>query len=216
LKNQEIWGAYKMTDHNNKDMLYYELEAYLSGYKVVAGVDEAGRGPLAGPVVAAAVILPRGLVIDGIDDSKKLSEKKRNDLFKIIKQKAVDFSVSYLTNEEIDKINILNASLKAMKKALDNLNVKPDYALIDGNTSRFITIKHLTIIKGDQKSASIAAASILAKVTRDNMMEELDKIYPDYKFAKHKGYPTKEHISILKEIGPCEIHRKSFLKNIIK
>ncbi len=205
-----------MTDHNNKDMLYYELEAYLSGYKVVAGVDEAGRGPLAGPVVAAAVILPRGLVIDGIDDSKKLSEKKRNDLFKIIKQKAVDFSVSYLTNEEIDKINILNASLKAMKKALDNLNVKPDYALIDGNTSRFITIKHLTIIKGDQKSASIAAASILAKVTRDNMMEELDKIYPDYKFAKHKGYPTKEHISILKEIGPCEIHRKSFLKNIIK
>lgn len=202
-------------DNNNKDLLYYELQAYTAGFEVVAGVDEAGRGPLAGPVVAAAVILPKGLVIEGLDDSKKLSEKKRNELFKIIKEKALDYSIAYLTNEEIDKINILNASFKAMRKALDNLNAKPDYVLIDGNTSRFITINHLTIVKGDQKSASIAAASILAKVTRDAMMEELDKQYPDYNFSKHKGYPTKEHIAILQEIGPCEIHRKSFLKKIL-
>jgi len=197
------------------DMLQYEMQAYLSGYSIVAGTDEAGRGPLAGPVVAAAVILPRGIQIEGLDDSKKLSEKKRDELFDVITERALSYGIGFADHDEIDRINILNASMKAMQRAIEKLDPTPDFVLIDGNTSRFITQKHLCIVKGDSKSASIAAASILAKVTRDRLMVDYDKLYPEYGFAKHKGYPTKQHIELLKQFGPCEIHRTTFLKKIL-
>ncbi len=195
---------------------FFENEAQESGYLNVCGIDEAGRGPLAGNVVAAAVILPKGLVIDGLDDSKKLSEKKREALFDIIQKEAISFSVAWATPREIDELNILGATMLAMHRAVDGLDIPADFALIDGNTARGFSIPVKTIVKGDAKSPSIAAASILAKVTRDRQCLELDEKYPEYGFKKHKGYPTKDHMNKLREIGPCEEHRKSFLSFLSK
>ncbi len=190
----------------------YEEARYAEGFSAVCGCDEAGRGPLCGPVVAAAVILPRGLVIDGLDDSKKLTEKKRERLFDIIKEKAVAYAIAEASPAEIDEINILNASMLAMRRAVEALPVRADFALIDGNTSRGFEIPTETVVKGDSKSYSIAAASILAKVTRDRGCAELDVAYPEYGIAKHKGYPTKEHMDAVRRHGPSPIHRRSFLK----
>lgn len=194
----------------------FEKAAVNSGFSCICGVDEAGRGPLAGPVCAAAVILPEGAVIEGLDDSKKLTEKKRERLYDIIKQTAVAYSVAYGTLEEIETVNILEATYLAMNRAIEGLSVKPDFALIDGNrVPRGIKIPCETVVKGDSRSMSIAAASVLAKVTRDRLMLEYDKKYPEYNFKKHKGYGTKEHTELIKQYGPCEIHRLSFLKNIL-
>lgn len=199
-------------------MLDYTLESEFSekGYKVICGCDEAGRGPLAGPVVAAAVVLPMGLVIEGLNDSKKLTEKKREALFEIIKTEALAYSISSASVEEIEEINILNASMLAMKRAVDSLSVKADLALIDGNIARGFDIDAVPVIKGDAKSPSIAAASILAKVTRDRMLYEYDKLYPEYGFAKHKGYSTKLHMDKIRELGVLPIHRRDFLKFLNK
>ena len=194
----------------------FEKAAALSGFSCICGVDEAGRGPLAGPVCAAAAILPEGAVIEGLDDSKKLTEKKRERLYDIIKETAVAYSVAYGTLEEIETVNILEATYLAMNRAIEGLTVKPDFALIDGNrVPRGIKIPCETVVKGDSKSMSVAAASVLAKVTRDRLMLEYDKKYPEYNFKKHKGYGTKEHTELIKQYGPCEIHRLSFLKNIL-
>lgn len=188
----------------------YENECYSAGYAAVCGIDEAGRGPLAGNVVAAAVILPQGLVIEGLNDSKKLSEKKREALFEIIMKEAVA-SVAWATPNEIDEINILNATMLAMNRAVAGLPVPADFALIDGNTARGFAIPTRTVVGGDAKCPSIAAASILAKVTRDRQCLLLDQKYPEYGFARHKGYPTKEHMARVLELGPCPEHRRSFL-----
>lgn len=194
----------------------FEKAAVNSGFSCICGVDEAGRGPLAGPVCAAAVILPEGAVIAGLDDSKKLTKKKREKLYDIIKQTAVAYSVAYGTLEEIETVNILEATYLAMNRAIEGLTIKPDFSLIDGNrVPRGIKIPCETIVKGDSKSMSVAAASVLAKVTRDRLMLEYDKKYPEYNFKKHKGYGTKEHTELIKQYGPCEIHRLSFLKNIL-
>lgn len=194
----------------------FEKAALNSGFKAVCGIDEAGRGPLAGPVCAAAVILTPDTVIEGLDDSKKLSEKKRERLFDVITEKAISFSVAYGTLEEIESLNILEATFLAMNRAIDGLSVKPDFALIDGNRApKNIKIPCETVIKGDSKSMSVAAASVLAKVTRDRLMLHFDAKYPQYDFKKHKGYGTKEHTELIKKYGPCEIHRLSFLKNIL-
>lgn len=194
----------------------YENAAKSVGFKLVCGVDEAGRGPLAGPVCAAAVILPEDAVVEGLNDSKKLSEKKREALYDVIKEKAIAFCVAYGTLEEIETLNILQATFLAMNRAIDGLAVKPDFALIDGNrVPKDIKIPCETVVKGDGKSMSVAAASVLAKVTRDRLMLEYDKKYPEYDFKKHKGYGTKEHTELIKKYGPCEIHRMSFLKNIL-
>lgn len=194
----------------------YEKEALSKGYKLVCGVDEAGRGPLAGPVCAAAVILPCDCVIEGLNDSKKISEKKREMLFDIIIEKATDYCVAYGTLEEIEAYNILEATYIAMNRAIDGLSQKADFALIDGNrVPKGITVPCETVVKGDSKSCSIAAASILAKVTRDRLMLEYDKKYPEYSFAQHKGYGTKAHYEAIKQYGVCEIHRLSFLKNVL-
>ncbi|MGN1319678.1 MAG: ribonuclease HII [Acutalibacteraceae bacterium] len=194
----------------------YENQAVKNGYKLVCGVDEAGRGPLAGPVCAAAVILPFDCEIEGLNDSKKISEKKREALYDVIIEKAIAFSVAYGTLQEIEEYNILEATYIAMNRAIDGLEIKPDYALIDGNrTPKGIKIPCQTIVKGDSKSCSISAASILAKVTRDRLMLEYDKKYPQYLFAKHKGYGTKAHYDAIKQHGVCEIHRLSFLKNVL-
>ncbi len=198
-----------------KNWFLYENLAHMSGHKLVCGVDEAGRGPLAGPVFAAAVILPYHLVIDGINDSKKLSEKKRDVLYDKIKSQAIAYNISLATEKEIDKINILNATLLAMKRAVEGLKVKPDFILIDGNKMPDLDVASCAIVKGDSLSASIAAASILAKVERDNLMKLLSKKYPQYSFEKHKGYGTKLHIELIKKYGPSKIHRKSFLKKIL-
>ena len=184
--------------------------------KIICGVDEAGRGPLAGPVVAAACILPDDLIIDGLDDSKKLTEKKREKIFDVIIEKALDYSVASASVEEIEEINILNAAMLAMKRAIDGLSIKPDLALIDGNTSRGFTVPTKTVVHGDAISQSIAAASILAKVTRDRLCYEYDKEYPEYGFAKHKGYGTKLHTDALKKYGITPIHRPSFLVKVLK
>ena len=193
----------------------YEQNALNSGYKVICGIDEAGRGPLAGPVHAAAVILPMGLEIEGLNDSKKLSEKKREQLFDIICEKAIDYSIGVATEKEIDEINILNATFLAMHRAVEGLKIKPDYALIDGNQYPKIPfVMEETVVKGDAKSMSIAAASILAKVSRDRFMLEKTKEYPQYQFEKHKGYGTKLHYEMLAEYGPSPIHRMSFLKKL--
>lgn len=194
----------------------FEKAAVNSGFSCICGVDEAGRGPLAGPVCAAAVILPEGAVIEGLDDSKKLTEKKREGLYDIIKETAVAYSVAYGTLEEIETVNILEATYLAMNRAIEGLTIKPDFSLIDGNrVPRGIKIPCETVVKGDSKSMSVAAASVLAKVTRDRLMLEYDKKYPEYNFKKHKGYGTKEHTELIKQYGPCEIHRLSFLKNIL-
>ena len=194
----------------------YEEKRYAEGYVAVCGCDEAGRGPLCGPVVAAAVILPLGIEIEGLNDSKKLTEKKREKLFDVIKEKAVAYAIAEATPEEIDEINILNASMLAMRRAVEALSVKADFALIDGNCSRGFEIPTETVVKGDAKSCSIAAASILAKVTRDRGCIELDKMYPEYGIAKHKGYPTKDHMDAVREHGPSPAHRKTFLKFLDK
>ncbi|MCQ2449058.1 MAG: ribonuclease HII [Clostridia bacterium] len=193
----------------------YEENARNKGYKCVCGVDEAGRGPLAGPVCAAAVVLPEDVEIDGLNDSKKLSEKKREALYDEIIEKAIAYSVAYGTLEEVESVNILQATYLAMNRAIQGLNVPADFALIDGNRVPVgIQIPCETIVKGDAKSCSIAAASILAKVTRDRLLYEYDKEYPQYGFAKHKGYGTKEHYEAIRTYGPCPMHRLSFLKNV--
>ena len=190
-------------------LLDTESGVSISG-RVVAGVDEAGRGCLAGPVVAAAVILDESRPIHGLRDSKALSEKKRNELFQEIQEKALACSVGMTGAGEIDRINILRAALLAMEQAVLALRKKPDYVLIDGNAKTSLPIEQRTIVKGDSKCASIAAASIVAKVTRDRIMTEVEREYPGYGFSRHKGYPTKEHLSALRNLGPCPIHRKSF------
>ncbi|HBT88423.1 ribonuclease HII [Desulfobacter sp.] len=192
------------------DMLVFEKQAMLDGYKIIAGVDEAGRGPLAGPVVSAAVILPENFDIRGINDSKKLSEKKRAALFPKIQSQAIAFGIGIADHGEIDRINILQASLLSMKRAVDDLGLIPDYLLIDGKFTIDSNIDQRPVIKGDTLSLSIAAASILAKVTRDRIMTDLDLQYPEYEFKRHKGYPTKAHKQAILAHGPCPIHRKSF------
>ena len=193
----------------------YENEGYTKGYLCIGGIDEAGRGPLAGPVVASVVVFEPNTKIEGINDSKKLSEAKREELFDIIKEKALDYGIGIVNNEDIDKYNILNATYMAMKKALNCLKNQPDYLLIDAATIPGIDINQKPIIKGDSKSISIAAASILAKVTRDNIMYQYDEIFPEYGFKSHKGYGTKEHYEAIEKHGITRIHRKSFLKNIL-
>lgn len=190
----------------------FEKEALENGYSLVCGVDEAGRGPLAGPVCAAAVILPIDCEIEGLNDSKKLSEKKRDLLYDIIKEKAVAYSIALVDEKTIDEINILQATFKAMREAISSLDPKPDIALIDGNARPCSGIDELPIVKGDAKSMSIAAASILAKVTRDRLMLEIDEKYPEYQFKKHKGYGTKLHYEALEKYGPSPVHRMTFLK----
>ena len=193
-----------------------ENEYYSKGYKVIAGLDEAGRGPLAGEVYAAAVILPEGLVIDGLDDSKKLTGRKRDILYDKIIEEALSYSVAFSSVEEIDGTDILSASLHAMRRAVEGLSVKPDFLLVDGNITRGFTTDCAAVIGGDARSPNIAAASILAKVSRDRKCEEYDRLYPQYGFLKHKGYGTKEHCEAILKYGPCPLHRKLFLRKIIK
>lgn len=194
------------------DLWVYEREAFDAGIKLVCGVDEAGRGPLAGPVCAAAVILPPGLDIPGLNDSKKLTDKKRRELYDIMIEQAVSYGIAFASEQEIDEINILQATFLAMERAMQKLSPQPELALIDGNRTKDFGLPVRTIVKGDSLSASIAAASILAKVTRDRLMEEYDAQYPQYGFAVHKGYGTRRHYAALREYGPCEIHRRTFLK----
>ncbi len=198
------------------DWLSYEKTYLNEGYKLICGVDEAGRGPLAGDVYAAAVILPEGVVIEGVNDSKKLSEKKREYLFDIIKEKALCYGIASASAKEIDEINILQATFLAMKRAVGKLNPKADFAIVDGNRKPDLDIPLATIIKGDSLSCSIASASILAKVTRDRVMKEEALKYPEYLFEKHKGYGTKLHIEMIKKYGPSPIHRKTFLNKILE
>lgn len=198
------------------DWLEFENLAYEKGYKSVCGVDEAGRGPLAGPVCAAAVILPPGLILEGVNDSKKLTEKKREKLFDVIIENALAYSIAYASVEEIEEVNILNATMNAMKRAVEGLQIPADFAYIDGNRTPNLDIPCEYIIKGDARSMSVAAASILAKVSRDRLLLEYAKEYPQYCFEKHKGYGTKLHTDMIKEHGPCPVHRMSFLKNILK
>lgn len=198
------------------DWLEFEKEAIAKGYKAVCGVDEAGRGPLAGPVCAAAVILPEGVIIDGVNDSKKLSEKKREALFDVIREQSLAYSIAYATVEEIEEINILNATMLAMKRAVEGLSVKADYAMIDGNRLPKLAIDSECIVKGDAKSMSIACASILAKVSRDRLLYKYAEEYPMYGFDKHKGYGTAAHREAILKYGPCPYHRKSFLKKLNK
>ncbi len=198
------------------DWLYYENTAYEKGYNLVCGVDEAGRGPLAGPVCAAAVVLPKGLILEGVNDSKKLTEKKREALFDVITEQALDWSVAFATVEEIEEINILNAAMLAMKRAVEGLKNPVDFAIIDGNRKPPLEIDCEAVVKGDAKSMSVAAASILAKVSRDRILRQYAVDYPQYGFEKHKGYGTKVHVEALKKYGPCEVHRPSFLKKILK
>lgn len=193
----------------------YEIHASQNGFKAICGVDEAGRGPLAGPVCAAAVILPEGAEIEGLNDSKKLTEKRRETLFDIVKETAVAWSVAYADVDEIEKYNILNATFLAMNRAIEGLQIPADFALIDGNrVPKGIKIPCETVVKGDSLSMSIAAASILAKVSRDRLMLELDAEYPMYGFAKHKGYGTAEHMDLIRAFGPSKHHRPSFLKKL--
>ena len=211
--------AKKLTPEEENERLLQmysiEHEKYLQGYKLVAGVDEAGRGPLAGPVYAAAVILPPDLIIPKLNDSKKLTEKAREELFEIITKEAIAYSIASVDEKRIDEINILNATFEAMNKAVDNLMPNPDYVLIDGNRIKGMNTPCETVIKGDSKSASIAAASILAKVARDRYITEISEKYPEYGFEKHKGYGTAAHNEAILMHGPCEIHRRTFLKKLL-
>lgn len=191
----------------------WEIESELP-FELICGVDEAGRGPLAGPVCAAAVILPKGLVIPGLNDSKKLSDKRRRELFPIIQHEAVSFGIAFASQEEIDEINILQVTFLAMRRAMEQLNPQPEFALIDGNRETDFGVPCKTVIKGDSLSANIAAASVLAKVTRDNWMMEAAEKYPGYGFEIHKGYGTKAHYAALEKLGPCPIHRRTFLKKL--
>ena len=196
------------------NMLEYEQKLWENGYRFVCGVDEAGRGPLAGPVCAAAVILPADVQIVGLDDSKKLSDKKRRELFPIIQEQAVAYGIAFADHAEIDHINILQATFLAMERAIEKLPVHPDFALIDGNREKDFGLPVQTIVHGDSLSASIAAASILAKVTRDDYMLQMAEEYPQYGFDVHKGYGTKAHYAALEQFGPCPIHRMTFLKKL--
>ena len=195
--------------------LEFEESAFEKGYVNICGVDEAGRGPVAGPVCAAAVILPKSKIIEGVNDSKKLTEKKREALYDVIKNEAVSYSIAYASVQEIEEINILNATMLAMKRAVEGLNIKADYAMIDGNRMPDLSIDSECIVKGDARSMSIACASILAKVTRDRLLYQYAKEYPQYHFEKHKGYGTKLHKEALLEYGPCPYHRPSFLKKFL-
>ena len=194
------------------NMWEIETGCFEEGYQVICGVDEAGRGPLAGPVCAAAVILPPNAQIPGLNDSKKLTDKKRRELMPVIKEMAVAYGIAFADEKEIDEINILQATYRAMHRAIESLPVKPDLALVDGNRAGDFGLPVKTVVKGDSLSASIAAASILAKVTRDDLMLEQAENYPKYKFDVHKGYGTKAHYEALREFGPCPIHRMTFLK----
>ena len=197
---------------DQRNMWEIEQDFFQKGYQIICGVDEAGRGPLAGPVCAAAVILPPNIEISGLNDSKKLTDKKRRELFPVIKEKAVSYGIAFASHAEIDDINILQATYLAMERAIAQLSVRPDLALIDGNRAKDFGIPVQTVIHGDSLSASIAAASILAKVTRDDYMEQMAKEYPQYGFEIHKAYGTKAHYAALAEFGPSPIHRKTFLK----
>ena len=201
-----------MKNEQPTDLWVYEREAFADGVKLVCGVDEAGRGPLAGPVCAAAVILPPELVIPGLNDSKKLTDKKRRELYDVITAEAVSYGIAFADEKEIDEINILQATFLAMARAMEKLSPQPELALIDGNRAKDFGLPVQTVVKGDSLSASIAAASILAKVTRDRLMEQYDAVYPQYGFAVHKGYGTKRHYEALREFGPSPIHRMTFLK----
>lgn len=199
---------------SERNMWEIEQTYFHRGIQLVCGVDEAGRGPLAGPVCAAAVILPANLQIPGLDDSKKLTDKRRRELFPIIKEQAVAYAVAFADHQEIDEINILQATLLAMERAICRLSVKPEVALIDGNREKDFGLPVETVIHGDSRSANIAAASILAKVTRDDYMLQMAKEFPQYGFDIHKGYGTKAHYAALAEFGPCPIHRNTFLKKL--
>ncbi|WP_300268393.1 ribonuclease HII [uncultured Flavonifractor sp.] len=200
------------------DLWELERDCWAKGHDLVCGCDEAGAGPLAGRVYAAAVILPRELVIEGLNDSKKLTPKKRGRLYDVIVEQAEAYSVAWVEAQEIDETDILSARMNAMQRAIDGLKVRPDFALIDGNRDHgkqgAVTTPHATVVKGDSMSASIAAASILAKVSRDRYMEEMAAEYPQYAFEQHKGYPTKLHYEKLRQYGPCPIHRRTFLKKL--
>ena len=196
------------------EMWKIENDLYAQGFQLICGVDEAGRGPLAGPVCAAAVILPLGVEIPGLNDSKKLSDKKRRELFPLICEKATAYAIAFADHKEIDEINILQATYLAMERAITQLPVKPDFALIDGNRAKDFGVPVETVVGGDGLSASIAAASVLAKVTRDDLMLKMAEQYPEYGFGIHKGYGTKAHYTALAEHGPCPIHRMSFLKKL--
>lgn len=199
------------TQRSSKEKLYYEKELWGEGYKLVAGVDEVGRGPLAGPVVAACVIFPEDINLPGLDDSKKLTSKKREEFYKKIKEKALEFGVGIIREGEIDKLNILRASLKAMHKAVSSLKNTPDFLLIDGNQKiPELYIPQLPVIKGDSLSLSCAAASIMAKVERDRLMKRFHRKYPQFSFDQNKGYSSKKHVEALKKFVPCKIHRRSF------
>ena len=200
-----------MRETETVDLWAYERAAFADGYKLVCGVDEAGRGPLAGPVCAAAVILPPDCAIEGLNDSKKLTDKRRRALYDVIVEQAVAYGIAFASHQEIDEFNILQATFLAMRRAASQLAVQPELVLVDGNRDPQLGLPSQTIVKGDSLSASIAAASILAKVTRDRWMEELDAKYPQYGFAIHKGYGTKRHYAALTEFGPCEEHRQTFL-----
>ena len=198
------------------DVNMWEIEQtyFDSGLELICGVDEAGRGPLAGPVCAAAVILPKNVEIPGLNDSKKLSDKRRRELFPVIKEQAIAYGIAFADHHEIDEINILQATYLAMQRAIDQLSVRPELALIDGNRAKDFGLPVKTVVHGDSLSASIAAASILAKVTRDDYMETMAHEYPQYDFQIHKGYGTKAHYAALEAFGPCPIHRMTFLKKL--
>lgn len=214
-EERELKKQAKLEAEKERIELMREFEEKYDNYSYICGIDEAGRGPLAGPVVAGAVILPKGKRILYVNDSKKLSEKKRNELFDVIKEEALSYGIGIVSTEKIDEINILQATYEAMRQAVSQLSVQPDILLNDAVTIPGIDVRQIPIIKGDAKSLTIASASILAKVTRDRMMIEYDSLYPEYGFAKHKGYGTKAHIEAIKEYGACPIHRKTFIKNFI-
>ena len=197
-----------------EDKWEIERSCWAMGYQLICGADEAGAGPLAGAVYAGAVILPRELDIEGLNDSKQVSAKRREILFDEIQEKAVAWAVAWADEKEIDAMNILNARMLAMDRAIRSLKPAPDYALIDGNRNKGISLVNETVVKGDSRSASIAAASILAKVSRDRYMEEMARRYPEYEFERHKGYPTKRHYELLRRYGPCPLHRRTFLKKL--
>ena len=196
--------------------LEIERALWLQGIECIAGVDEAGRGPLAGPVVAAAVIFPKELIIENVDDSKKCTSKQREELFKVIMKQAISVGIGVVDHEVIDRINILQATILAMRKSIENMNIQPEFTLIDGNSFKHESLRFQNIIGGDAKSFTIAAASIVAKVTRDRLMCELDVRFPQYGFAQHKGYGTRQHIEAIRTYGLCEIHRKSFHPSALK
>lgn len=196
------------------DLWTVERECQARGYQMICGSDEAGAGPLAGAVYAAAVILPMGLVLPGLNDSKQVSPKKREVLFDLIQERALAWAIESVDAGTIDRINILNARLLAMDRAIQTLDPPADFALIDGNRDKGISCPHMTVVKGDSISANIAAASILAKVSRDHYMEEMARQYPQYEFERHKGYPTQRHYELLRRYGPCPIHRRTFLKHL--